>query len=124
MAAAPGLRSFIRANCYAELTSVTLEAARAMPEPHERSFSDCAGTAAIFSDQCSDNLAIPSLRVLHVEYGMKRKILPPLGRNAEPPQAAIHKAGTGGRRHLDRAQCTDRVKGVAAMPRQRDHGIA
>ena len=43
---------------------------------------------------------------------------------SKPPQAGIDMTGTGGSRHLDHSERAHRVVGVAAMARQRDHGVA
>jgi hypothetical protein len=106
-----------------ELVPVAVERARAMPQPHDRALADRPRTSRLFGDERATVLAIPFLRMLHVEHRVQREVVPFLGRNAEAAQPLVAEARTRRGRHLDDAERADRMKRIAAEMRQRDHGV-
>ena len=95
-----------------------------MPQAHHRALADRAGAARVLEHQRTQHFAIPFLRMLHVEDRVQREVVPLLRRDLEPAQALIDMAGPRRGGHFDDAQRADRVVGIAAMPRQRDHRVA
>src|SRR5215213_4736321 len=106
-----------------KLTTVPLETACPVPEPKHGSFSDCSRAPRVFRNERSQDFAVPCLGVLHIEDGMKSKIMPLLCGHAEPAQSTVDVAGASRSGHLDDAKSPDRLKRIAAVACQADHYI-
>jgi hypothetical protein len=107
----------------AELASVALKTARAMPQAYDGTFSNSTRAPRIFGDQRIQNLCVPCLGMFDVKHGVNREVQPFLGRDAEPSQCRVDKRGPSGRRHFYHAEGADRMEGVSAMPRKSNHGV-
>src|SRR5215213_3765649 len=95
-----------------------------MPEAHDSALADRLRAPRIFRHEWLDHFEIPFLGMFHVQDGMDGEVVPSLRRDTQPPQPAIHVAGSSRSRHLDYTQCADRMVGILPMVRERDHRIA
>src|SRR5438874_901839 len=84
-----------------ELAPIPIKRSCAMPEPHHSSFADGFCPPWILLDEGTEHLAIPGFRVLRIQDGMDREIMPLPGRHAKAPQPFVHMGRSGWRRHLD-----------------------
>ena len=95
-----------------------------MPQPHDGAFRDRPGALGVFGDQRPKHLPVPGLRMLHIQHGVHGEIMPFPCRYTEAAQSFIHISGPCRRSHLDDAEGSYRMKRVAMMLGQSDHGVA
>src|SRR2546423_950346 len=90
-----------------ELAPIAFKGASPVPKPHDRSLSDCTRAARVVLNQRTQDFPIPGLRMLDIEHGVNRKIMPLPRRHAEPAQSLVHVSGPRRRCHLDDPQRSD-----------------
>src|SRR5580704_5732595 len=81
-----------------KFVAVPRDRASSVPQPHDSSLTDRARAPRVFFDQRMKNLAIPRLRVLHVEDGMNSEIMPVFGFDPDSLQTFVDVSGAGRRR--------------------------
>ncbi len=67
-----------------EMFAVAVETAGAAPQSQQRALADRSCAARILHHQRADDLAVPFLRMFHVEDGVQTEIVPVFARRAQP----------------------------------------
>src|SRR4051812_3341367 len=87
-----------------KLAPVAFEGSCTMPQPHDGAFRDRPRALRVFGDQRPKHLPVPGLRMLHIQHGVHREIMPFSCRYTEAAQSLIHISGSCRRGHLDDAK--------------------